>query len=190
MFLFPFVLNCFFTVWDLLKASYMCTYNVPPFIKPSHLIFKWHGKDTAIFPCLQWNHVCRVSQSFISHVSTYCLLRSHTIFVISFVLFLALSLYDLTAVLTELFFVLLFPFLLFSHLCLAGVSFQTAVLMSFFLYFNYYKLGLILNGRSHGNKILKLRKYLASESRAKLAWAMPNAARYSFSKNERPLLLT
>ena len=110
MFLFPFVLNCFFTVWDLLKASYMCTYNVPPFIKPSHLIFKCQCKSNCIFPCLQWNHVCRVSQSFISHVSTYCLLRPHTIFVISFVLFLALSLYDLTAVLTELFFVLLFPF--------------------------------------------------------------------------------
>ena len=60
--------------------------------------------------------------------------------------------------------------------------------MSFFLYFNYYKLGLILNGRSHGNKILKLRKYLASKSRAKLAWAMPNAARYSLSKNERPII--
>ena len=95
-------------------------------------------KDTARFPSMQWNTYCRVSQSFISHVSTYCLLRPHTIFVISFVLFLALSLYDLTAVLTELFFVLLFPFLLFSHLCLAGVSFQTAVLMSFFLYFNCY----------------------------------------------------
>ena len=32
------------------------------------------------------------------------------------------------------------------------------------------------------NKIQKLRKYLTSESRVKLAWTMPSAARYSLSK--------
>ena len=99
-------------------------------------------KDTARFPSMQWNTYCRVSQSFISHVSTYCLLRPHTIFVISFVLFLALSLYDLTAVLTELFFVLLFPFLFF-----------------FVLTFIPCKQELNFNGRSHGNKMQKQRKF-------------------------------
>ena len=41
------------------------------------------------------------------------------------------------------------------------------------------------NGRSRvsrGNKIQKLRKFLASKSKTKLAWAMPNAARHSLSK--------
>ena len=32
------------------------------------------------------------------------------------------------------------------------------------------------------NKIQKLRKFLASKSKTKLAWAMPNAARHSLSK--------
>ena len=79
MFLFLSFLIVVFTVWDLLKASYMCTYNVPPFIKPSHLIFKWLCKDTAIFSTVQWNARCRVSQSFVALCFTLLLVALLTL---------------------------------------------------------------------------------------------------------------
>ena len=50
----------------------------------------------------------------------------------------------------------------------------------------------VLNGRSRvsrGNKIQKLRKFRASEYRAKLAWTMLSAAEILYKK-KRPLLLT
>ena len=79
-------------------------------------------------------------------------------------------------------------------------------------YFDSYSLELSINGRSRGNvvqaraetssllecyaessrhswnKIQKLKKYLASKSKAKLAWALPSAARYSLSKNSLELI--
>ena len=52
-------------------------------------------------------------------------------------------------------------------------------------YFDSYSLELSINGRSHGNKILRLRKFRANEYRVKFTWTMLSAAEILYQK-KRP----
>ena len=98
-------------------------------------------------------------------------------------------------------------FMFIQQICEGTRSFLPCYFLVFPSFIPY-----VFNGRSHGNvvqaraetssllecyaessrhswnKIQKLKKYLASKSKAKLAWALPSAARYSLSKNSLELI--